>query len=72
MQMPTRSSSRSNSCPSCASTTRRRSSARANQPDDFIDPAELSNLTRTYLKEAFRAVAAVQQGVSNDLALGVW
>ena len=27
------------------------------EPDDFVDPSELSALTRTYLKEAFRAVA---------------
>jgi CBS domain-containing protein len=41
------------------------------EPDDFVDPAELSALTRTYLKEAFRAVAAVQHSISNDLAFGV-
>ena len=40
------------------------------EPDDFVDPSELSGLTRTYLKEAFRAVAAVQQKISNDLDLG--
>ncbi|MGA2210098.1 MAG: putative nucleotidyltransferase substrate binding domain-containing protein [Acidimicrobiales bacterium] len=40
-------------------------------PDDFVDPAELSALTRRYLKEAFRAVAAVQKHVSSELALGV-
>ncbi|MGO9963954.1 MAG: putative nucleotidyltransferase substrate binding domain-containing protein [Acidimicrobiales bacterium] len=38
-------------------------------PDDFVDPAQLSPLTRSYLKEAFRAVAAVQQTISNDLSL---
>jgi CBS domain-containing protein len=42
------------------------------EPDDYVDPSELSALTRTYLKEAFRAVAAVQQRISNDLSLGVW
>jgi CBS domain-containing protein len=41
------------------------------EPDDFVDPADLSPLTRRYLKEAFRAVAAVQKHVSNELALGV-
>ena len=41
------------------------------EPDDFVDPAQLSPLTRSYLKEAFRAVAAVQQSISDDLALGV-
>ena len=41
------------------------------EPDDFVDPSELSPLTRSYLKEAFRAVAAVQQSISDDLALGV-
>ena len=40
------------------------------EPDDFVDPSELSSLTRSYLKEAFRAVAAVQQSLSDDLALG--
>ncbi len=41
------------------------------EPDDFVDPSELSPLTRSYLKEAFRAVAAVQQSISNNLSLGV-
>ena len=41
------------------------------EPDDFVDPSELSALTRTYLKEAFRSVAAVQQSISNDLTFGV-
>ncbi len=39
------------------------------EPDDFLDPADLSLLTRRYLKEAFRAVAAVQRHVAGDLAL---
>ena len=39
-------------------------------PDDFVDPAELSQLTRGYLKDAFRAVAAVQKRVGNDLDYG--
>ena len=33
------------------------------EPDDHLDPAALSPLTRTYLKEAFRAVASVQKRV---------
>ena len=41
------------------------------EPDDHIDPAALSPLTRSYLKEAFRAVASVQKGISNHLAMGV-
>ncbi len=39
------------------------------EPDDFVDPSELSALTRSYLKEAFRAVAAVQKHVTSELAL---
>jgi CBS domain-containing protein len=41
------------------------------EPDDFADPAALSALTRTYLKEAFRAVASVQKRVFNELQFGV-
>jgi CBS domain-containing protein len=41
------------------------------EPDDFLDPAELSLLTRRSLKEAFRAMAAVQRRISNDLRFGV-
>jgi CBS domain-containing protein len=37
---------------------------RGEQPDDFLDPAALSPLTRRYLREAFRAVAATQRGLS--------
>jgi CBS domain-containing protein len=36
-------------------------------PDDFVNPAALSSLMRTHLKEAFRAVASVQKRVSADL-----
>jgi CBS domain-containing protein len=32
-------------------------------PDDLIEPARLAPLTRTALKEAFRAVARVQRGI---------
>ena len=41
-------------------------------PDDYIDPAELSPLTRSYLREAFRAVAAVQKRVAAELQAPVW
>ena len=41
-------------------------------PDDYIDPAMLSPLTRSYLKESFRAVAAVQKRVAAELQAGVW
>jgi CBS domain-containing protein len=41
------------------------------EPDDFLAPGELSLLTRRSLKEAFRAVAAVQRRIGNDLRLGV-
>jgi CBS domain-containing protein len=41
------------------------------QPDDFVNPAELSGLTRSYLREAFRAVSSVQKRVAAELKLGV-
>ena len=41
-------------------------------PDDYIDPAELSPLTRSYLREAFRAVAAVQKRVAAELQAPGW
>jgi CBS domain-containing protein len=40
-------------------------------PDDFIDPGTLSRLTRTYLKDAFRAVASIQKQVTAELNVGV-
>jgi CBS domain-containing protein len=40
-------------------------------PDDFIDPKQLNPLARSYLREAFRAVASVQAGLSAELSLGV-
>ena len=40
------------------------------EPDDHLDPAALSPLTRTYLKEAFRAVASVQKHVAGELGVG--
>ncbi len=41
------------------------------QPDDFVNPATLSGLTRSYLREAFRAVASVQKHVAAELKMGV-
>jgi CBS domain-containing protein len=38
-------------------------------PDDLIDPKRLPPLTRTSLKEAFRAVARVQRGITLQLGL---
>jgi CBS domain-containing protein len=40
-------------------------------PDDFVDPATLSPLMRSHLKEAFRAVAAIQKRIASDLSVGV-
>jgi CBS domain-containing protein len=37
------------------------------RPDDFIDPKALNSLTRRYLREAFRVVAAAQRSLSNEL-----
>ena len=39
------------------------------EPDDFLDPDALNPLTRSYLKEAFRAVASVQRHIASDLGL---
>jgi CBS domain-containing protein len=44
---------------------------RGEPPDDFIDPKQLNPLARSYLREAFRAVASVQAGLANELSLGV-
>jgi CBS domain-containing protein len=44
---------------------------RGEEPDDFIDPRTLNPLARSYLREAFRAVASVQSGLANELALGI-
>ena len=41
------------------------------EPDDHVDPEELSALTRSYLREAFRAVASVQRRIAAELSLGV-
>ena len=39
------------------------------RPDDHLDPGELSALTRSHLKEAFRAVASVQKRIASELDL---
>jgi CBS domain-containing protein len=41
------------------------------EPDDFVDPGTLSALTRSHLREAFRAVAAIQKRLTQELNLGV-
>ncbi|MBV8218870.1 MAG: CBS domain-containing protein [Solirubrobacterales bacterium] len=41
------------------------------EPDDYVDPRTLSDLTRSYLREAFRAVASVQKHVAAELKMGV-
>ena len=39
--------------------------------DDYLNPDELSTLTRSHLKEAFRAVASVQKQIAAELNLGM-
>jgi CBS domain-containing protein len=41
------------------------------EPDDYLNPDDLSALTRSYLKEAFRAVASVQKRIAAKLNLGL-
>ncbi len=38
------------------------------EPDDHVDPRRLDPLTRRYLRDAFREVAAVQRSLTADLA----
>ncbi|HMC06741.1 MAG TPA: putative nucleotidyltransferase substrate binding domain-containing protein [Solirubrobacterales bacterium] len=38
---------------------------RGNEPSDYVDPKELSELTRRYLRDAFHEVAAVQKSLSS-------
>jgi CBS domain-containing protein len=45
---------------------------RREAPDNLIDPASLSPLTRTALKEAFRAVTRTQRAVAGQLELAAW
>ena len=44
---------------------------RGEAPDDFVAPKTLNPLARSYLREAFRAVASVQASLSAELSLGV-
>jgi CBS domain-containing protein len=39
-----------------------------NEPNDHVDPTQLSELTRRYLRDAFHEVAAVQKSLSSALA----
>ncbi len=41
------------------------------EPDDYVDPASLSPLMRSHLREAFRAVASIQKRVAAELSVGV-
>jgi len=41
------------------------------EPDDHVDPRQLSNLTRTHLRGAFRAVASIQKRVAAELQVGL-
>ncbi len=41
------------------------------EPDDHVDPAELSALMRTHLREAFRAVTSIQKRIAAELRLGM-
>ena len=41
------------------------------EPDDHVDPGDLSPLMRAQLKEAFRAVSSVQRRLASELSLGV-
>jgi CBS domain-containing protein len=40
-------------------------------PDNYVDPATLSPLMRSHLKESFRAIAAIQKRVSSELSVGL-
>jgi CBS domain-containing protein len=41
------------------------------EPDDHLNPNDLSALARSHLKEAFRAVASIQKHIAAELNLGV-
>ncbi len=40
-------------------------------PDDYVDPSALSSLTRSHLREAFRAVASIQRRIAADIHIGI-
>jgi hypothetical protein len=44
---------------------------RRRTPGDYIDPKTLNPLARSYLREAFPAVASVRSGLAIELSLGV-
>ncbi len=56
---------------SCASSTRWASCARGSSPTTTRPGGTSATLTRSYLKEAFRAVASVQKRIAAELSLGV-
>jgi CBS domain-containing protein len=37
------------------------------EPDDYLDPKQLNSLTRRYLRDGFREVAAVQKSLAGEL-----
>ena len=41
------------------------------RPDNLVDPKDLSPLTRVYLREAFRTVAAAQKQLGVYVPLGM-
>ncbi len=43
---------------------------RGEEPDNHVDPSQLSALTRTYLRETFRAVASIQRRIAAELKMG--
>jgi CBS domain-containing protein len=45
---------------------------RGEAPDNLIDPEGLTHLSRTALKDAFRAVARIQRAVGQRLEFAEW
>jgi CBS domain-containing protein len=41
------------------------------EPDDYIDPAPLSELMRSQLRETFRAIASIQKRVASEVSASV-
>jgi CBS domain-containing protein len=39
------------------------------EPDNFVDPAELDQFTRSGLKEAFHVIAGAQRALATDLGV---
>lgn len=54
----------------CECSTRSQQLRAGQAPDNYIDPATLTPLVRTYLRDAFRAVRRVQQGIKTSLKTG--